>query len=969
MTIFRHAHLRIAVLFAVLLTLALSACRTDPGLDAEPRTGPLSRSVVDRLNPQPPSALEPRPERPLEPVLAPADAPARPRLDTLAADTDRVRLSVLVIGTIADDPALHAWHVLLEQAGIPYETFLAASQDLTPDVLVSPDGVGRFQAVLLTTSQLGHQGSSALRWDEWNLLWQYEREFGVRQVVLYGFPSTWPEDLGIEQVSAGTVTSVSPAMLRPTAAGAGLFDDLASGAEVPIPMESELPLQSGAAYSVYMYRTRLTTGSTAVPLLEDASGNVLAVTSTAPDGRERLMLTFDQAAYEGVPLLHTQLLGHDLLQWATKGVHLGEHRLHLGADVDDWFIPSDLWNTSSQGIDLEAFDLSANDAEATSEQQQALRTDHPIASDLTWTMAFNGRGADPNAVSSCDPSTASLSAITKCLAGDFFWVNHTWSHAYMDAVPENPITYAQIYDEIALNDGIVDDFGFGATFAPKSLVTGDISGLGWYATPLGGQPKVDYGLEASNPDLLSAAAALGRAYIASNMSTPSHEPDCGACGIVHPLDADILLVPRWPTNVFYSVSTPAAAVQAYNLLYSAARPGSQNYYSRDLSYDEYLAAESDIALRHVLSGAPYPHYFHVANLFEHATGRSLLYDWTDRLLDRYGDVADLPLRSPDWDELGAYVAQRTSFAATDASGVWDRAAGTVTITAAQAGTVFATGVELSPTNKLSYGGELISWIALSSGQTVTASAGTSDPPPTPEYHTLTTTAAGQGSVTGGGDYLFYEMATVTATPDEGWRFVEWTGDLTGDTNPAGIAMTMDRWVSAHFAEKLAQTITFAPLADRTTANLPFEVLASATSGLPVTLSATGVCSLSGTTLMLTGDPGSCTVSATQTGDATYLPATDVTREFDVTPAQAPIHAATVSLHGTGFGVVVSSPVGLYVTSSGAASFDEGTSVTLIAVPMPGSTFTGWSGACGGTEGCVVLLDDDVAVDAVFEVQP
>ena len=620
----RRFHPWIALSLAILLALLLAACGASPRVDAEARGEALSPAVIHQLNPQPPSALEPRPARPLQPVGPPLDTSARPRLTTLATDTDEVRMSVLVIGTVAGDPALHAWEVLLQQAGVPYEVLLAASEPLTADLLVGPDSVGRFQAVLLTTGNLGYEVSpdvwqSAFTWDEWNLLWQYERDFGVRQVVLYGSPSTWPEDLGIEKVSEGAETSESPMTLRPTSAGAAVFDDLAAGADVPVPMESDLPLASNQTFSVYVYRSQLTADSTAVPLLEDAVGNVLAVTSTAPDGRERLMLTFDQAAYEGVPLLHTQLLGHDLIQWATKGVHLGEHRLHLGADVDDWFIATDLWDTDTQSLIPDGFDLSAADADAAVDQQLALRGAHPVADDLTWTIAFNGEGADPAATSSCDPGTATLSAMTKCLAGQFRWLNHTWSHAYMDSIAGvyEP-TYQQIYDEIEDDDDIVDDFGFGPTFAPSSLVTGDISGLGWYATPPWSEPKVDHGLEASNPDLLRAAASQGREYIASNMSTPSHEPDCPACGIVHPLNDDILLVPRWPTNVFYSVSTPVAAVQAYNLLYGPS--GSEPYYARDLTFDEYLTAETDIALRHVLSGEPYPHYFHIANLHEHTPG-------------------------------------------------------------------------------------------------------------------------------------------------------------------------------------------------------------------------------------------------------------------------------------------------------------------------------------------------------------
>lgn len=67
---------------------------------------------------------------------------------------------------------------------------------------------------------------------------------------------------------------------------------------------------------------------------------------------------------------------------------------------------------------------------------------------------------------------------------------------------------------------------------------------------------------------------------------------------------------------------------------------------------------------------------------------------------------------------------------------------------------------------------------------------------------------------------------------------------------------------------------------------PIEVIASASSGLDVTLSAVGPCTLSGTSLTL-DSPGTCTVTASQAGDSTWAPAQDVTMSFEVLPAPAP----------------------------------------------------------------------------------
>jgi hypothetical protein len=86
--------------------------------------------------------------------------------------------------------------------------------------------------------------------------------------------------------------------------------------------------------------------------------------------------------------------------------------------------------------------------------------------------------------------------------------------------------------------------------------------------------------------------------------------------------------------------------------------------------------------------------------------------------------------------------------------------------------------------------------------------------------------------------------------------------------------------------KVSQTISFAALANKTLADSPVTVSATATSGLPVTFSTStpAVCTAGGTngqtiTLLV---PGTCTVRANQAGDTIYGPAPVVIRSFVVT---------------------------------------------------------------------------------------
>jgi len=90
-------------------------------------------------------------------------------------------------------------------------------------------------------------------------------------------------------------------------------------------------------------------------------------------------------------------------------------------------------------------------------------------------------------------------------------------------------------------------------------------------------------------------------------------------------------------------------------------------------------------------------------------------------------------------------------------------------------------------------------------------------------------------------------------------------------------------VSQTFAiAKARQSISFGPLPNRTYGAPDFRVLATASSGLAISFAARGRCTLRGSTVHLTG-VGSCTVTASQPGDANYNPAPAVSRSFSIRP--------------------------------------------------------------------------------------
>ncbi len=186
------------------------------------------------------------------------------------------------------------------------------------------------------------------------------------------------------------------------------------------------------------------------------------------------------------------------------------------------------------------------------------------------------------------------------------------------------------------------------------------------------------------------------------------------------------------------------------------------------------------------------------------------------------------------------------------------------------------------------------------------------------------------------------------------------------TAVANNANGTDSQIWEWIANKADQTITFGHLADKTYGDPDFTVSATASSGLPVSFTAQGTCTVSDSGVHITG-AGSCTITAQQAGNASYNAATDVAQSFNIVkrsvtitaedkskPYGAALPALTVSYTGLVNGdtapatpptvtttATASSPAGTYpITASGALdpnytiSYVDGTlTVTQVALTI------------------------------------
>ena len=95
--------------------------------------------------------------------------------------------------------------------------------------------------------------------------------------------------------------------------------------------------------------------------------------------------------------------------------------------------------------------------------------------------------------------------------------------------------------------------------------------------------------------------------------------------------------------------------------------------------------------------------------------------------------------------------------------------------------------------------------------------------------------------------------------------------------------------------KGSQTITFGAISSKSIGTAPFKVSASSSSGLTVAFNSqtTAVCTVSGTTVTLVS-VGTCTIQATQAGNANYTAAAPVNQSFQVTKGSQTITFGTLS---------------------------------------------------------------------------
>lgn len=232
--------------------------------------------------------------------------------------------------------------------------------------------------------------------------------------------------------------------------------------------------------------------------------------------------------------------------------------------------------------------------------------------------------------------------------------------------------------------------------------------------------------------------------------------------------------------------------------------------------------------------------------------------------------------------------------------------------------------------------------------------------------TVTSSPAGiDCGVTCSNAYPAGTSVQLTATPATGYVFSQWSGACTGSSTTCTVAVSATTTATATFTQTAPSTfgLTVVVSGPGSVGSTPPGISCGASCSASFAAS-------SSVTLTATPAPGATFVSwtgACSGSSATCVVTMSAARNVGATFAAASQVALNVST--TAGGMVTTLPGGINCGTTCAAAFALGTNVSVVATPSVGYSFTGWGGACTGTNVCDLVMDANKSVSATFAPVP
>jgi hypothetical protein len=236
--------------------------------------------------------------------------------------------------------------------------------------------------------------------------------------------------------------------------------------------------------------------------------------------------------------------------------------------------------------------------------------------------------------------------------------------------------------------------------AGGGALTQTFTDTGAAGTASSGPPATNEAVETAypqNPNLIPAFAGAGIQYFGSDASKPYPDPTipgsttvASAAGETF-LDGAARAIPRYPTNIYYNVSTEAQEVDEYNQLYLPSPGGkctnssTNTCETKAANFAEVVASVDTNMFQHVMGNDPRPHYFHQPNLMGSppagppttgtppatlpSKGDGLFYSVMNPLLEEYSQYFNVPIEQLTMAQIGQLLAEQQAWSKASAGQV------------------------------------------------------------------------------------------------------------------------------------------------------------------------------------------------------------------------------------------------------------------------------------------------------------
>lgn len=506
----------------------------------------------------------------------------------------------------------------LNAYGIPFTTLLVPQDGVTLPAL-NDSSEGNFGGIVVASGvsyDYGNEGyRSALTTDQWNQLYAYQLEYGVRMVQYDVYPGP---DYGAAAVENGCC-------------------DTGVEQEISFTDVSDFPtsgLRTGASVStkgLWHYPATISNTSSTKKVASFAANSVYTHDTTAAiindfDGRQQMVFFI---AFQTTWSFTSSYLQHAWITWITRGLYAGYRRVNLNTQIDDMFLKSEIYQPNGTG-----FRIRTQDMDNIRDWISAINAKMNNGSIYFPEVGLNGNGNIANASdtgagwSVCNgggilykkpPQTpleykkplgtgtslwprtpTNYDWTTECTQLDpllIWWTNAsnlisfgTISHTFTHEIEDNA-TYSDVYKEISFNQAWLKQVGIDQSehFTANGIIPPAITGLhngdalrAWWDNGI----KNCVG-DNTRPTLLNAQNPMWPYFT------------------VMPADGfdGMQVNPRWATRIYYNCDTISCTTQEW-----IDTSGSSG------TFADLLAAEKVDTMRHLFGLRHDPYMFHQANL-------------------------------------------------------------------------------------------------------------------------------------------------------------------------------------------------------------------------------------------------------------------------------------------------------------------------------------------------------------------